>query len=189
MHWHCTLEWWQFMIYRWSKMPPIHSAGVHKHISHTLIWHFFLESWFHSVKTTIWHTCGRKWLGKIFQRSDNKQKKHKNSVWKFTDTREQGGCVLHKPIWERLNVYTPVSFLFSEPWNFWSSLVLESIWGLSFGAQTGGQFSSVLSSQMAGDAVEERRLVLTAWPCWALGGALCCWAIAVRTQLSHCCLW
>lgn len=45
-----------------------------------------------------------------------------------------------------LNVYTPVSFLFSEPCNFWSSLVLESVWGLSLGPETGGQFSSVSSS-------------------------------------------
>lgn len=77
--------------------------------------------------------------------------------------------------------YTPVSFLFSEPPSFWSNLDFESVWSLSSGPETGGQFSSFTPSQTS----EQRRpggMDLAS-------GAPCCWAIAVRRQFSHCCLW
>lgn len=154
--------------------------------------------WLHFLTTKMWQTHGRKWAGKRFQCSyKDKAKAQKQLLWETSqehvtkrDTWCRGARLrgnLHP--WVRWNVYTPVSFLFSEPCNVWSSLVLESVWGLSLGPEAGGQFSSVSSWQAPAERVEERRLARTASPCWTGGGAPCCWAIAVRRQLSHCCLW
>lgn len=58
-------------------------------------------------------------IGKTFSAATKTKQKHKKS-----------GCM--KIIRQRnpcagLKVYTPDSFLFSEPCDFWSSLVLESV--------------------------------------------------------------
>ena len=92
----------------------------------------------------------------------------------------------------RSGTYTPVSFLFlSElPLHFLYSLRLreeeieEGVWGQGFGSENWGQFSPETSSEITAEC---RSTLIDSL--WSVGWDFWCKLIALRRQLSHCCLW